>query len=525
MDPQFRHLTQSNIPATRAEASDIRELIFLEETSAFDIEDQINSILSYQTRPDYQHQILSALYSQRYQHYKHIRRYKSILSVVRRLPIEILAEIFLFCCIGPAFLPPSRTDPRLMLSHTSSRWRAIALGLPEMWNSVALLLSSRASVRYDEDWIRQSKMDSEMTVGIAKEWLGRAGSVQPLEIIWEYSVSIFGSEMLIRDILVPNSRRLRSMELHVPHDTFEFFMNSLRGPFPLLESLRVFLTPQLIGPNLWKQNSISIFTRSAPRLQHLVFDMPSFDSDSSLIRFPLSELTTLRLRCPDISTCHNIFDECPKLVECELVLVHHTIDDPMSSDDENTYITTMRHLRILRFLQVGATSRLMIDSFLQDLTLPALEDLSMPLPQSPDTFLEFASRSGITLSRLSLKLYTSPVSKENTLEAILQRMPYLPSLKLFGLSDYDLVFDMMSRSKLVPELQVLEVVFESDGSIVVDGLIATIESRKPRRVGTSKPCLRKATISLPSPHNYSLPTDAWRRDGLDVEVIETQPID
>ncbi|KAJ7643396.1 hypothetical protein DFH06DRAFT_598683 [Mycena polygramma] len=70
----------------------------------------------------------------------------AILSPLRRMPPEVLSEIFCWT------LPPARNvglHPRVgvshspwVLTHISSRWRAIALSNPSLWSLVAIVYTA-----------------------------------------------------------------------------------------------------------------------------------------------------------------------------------------------------------------------------------------------------------------------------------------------------------------------------------------------------------------------------------------------
>ncbi|KAJ7474142.1 hypothetical protein FB451DRAFT_992314, partial [Mycena latifolia] len=58
---------------------------------------------------------------------------KGVLSPIRRIPSELLAENFLLCCDGTF----SSADPRYvptLLGHVSSRWRHFSRGSPRLWD-------------------------------------------------------------------------------------------------------------------------------------------------------------------------------------------------------------------------------------------------------------------------------------------------------------------------------------------------------------------------------------------------------
>ncbi|KAJ7691917.1 hypothetical protein B0H17DRAFT_909307, partial [Mycena rosella] len=58
---------------------------------------------------------------------------KSILSPLRRMPIEVLGEIFSWTLPSVRDAVAESISP-WVLGHISSRWRAIALSTPSLWS-------------------------------------------------------------------------------------------------------------------------------------------------------------------------------------------------------------------------------------------------------------------------------------------------------------------------------------------------------------------------------------------------------
>ncbi|KAK0462135.1 hypothetical protein IW261DRAFT_1614065 [Armillaria novae-zelandiae] len=64
---------------------------------------------------------------------------KKILSPCRRLPNELLTNIFIHCSLRDRYRSP--LDPRALhwtLSHVCRKWREVAIGTPEIWSHIQL---------------------------------------------------------------------------------------------------------------------------------------------------------------------------------------------------------------------------------------------------------------------------------------------------------------------------------------------------------------------------------------------------
>ncbi|KAJ6563604.1 hypothetical protein DFH09DRAFT_477879 [Mycena vulgaris] len=103
-----------------------------------------------------------------------LNAHKSIVSPIRRLPPELLGEIFSFSVHATYSLrgvsgPPCRRAPWL-LAHVCSRWAAVALASPVLWTMVSLDLdrlkaAEDGAVSMTNVWLERSK-DLPMTLRI-----------------------------------------------------------------------------------------------------------------------------------------------------------------------------------------------------------------------------------------------------------------------------------------------------------------------------------------------------------------------
>ncbi|KAJ7154060.1 hypothetical protein C8R46DRAFT_808430, partial [Mycena filopes] len=63
---------------------------------------------------------------------------QSLLTPIRRLPSEILVEIFQLCWILQRAMTTLAHGPILTLSQVCIRWHSVALGTPSLWNDIVL---------------------------------------------------------------------------------------------------------------------------------------------------------------------------------------------------------------------------------------------------------------------------------------------------------------------------------------------------------------------------------------------------
>ncbi|KAK7464363.1 hypothetical protein VKT23_006530 [Stygiomarasmius scandens] len=120
--------------------------------------EQIPSILKakrlQQNLDRYNHEIeklsdmLAALRAQRDNLQHDMDQYKAVISPARRIPIEVLTDIFSFCCFdggNHAYSLEISTGrvfvPTLILSQTCSLWRNIVKALPKLWSRLSINLA------------------------------------------------------------------------------------------------------------------------------------------------------------------------------------------------------------------------------------------------------------------------------------------------------------------------------------------------------------------------------------------------
>ncbi|EEB92742.1 hypothetical protein MPER_08704, partial [Moniliophthora perniciosa FA553] len=67
----------------------------------------------------------------------------SFISAIRRLPVELIANIFSIFCDAEPYSLLTRHDEHIhtapiVLSQVSSRWRRIAHSMPDLWNTISV---------------------------------------------------------------------------------------------------------------------------------------------------------------------------------------------------------------------------------------------------------------------------------------------------------------------------------------------------------------------------------------------------
>lgn len=148
--------------------------------------------------------ILDGLVSKRDKLKHFVDAHKALISPVRRLPPEILQEIFVRCLSTTRNSVMHNSEPPMLLTEVCSDWRRIALATPALWSSLHLVLSNTNS----------SEKSPPKQFAAAKAWLKRSGSfllsVSLYDASWDYSLSRF------IEFLDPVIHRCRTLEFVAP---------------------------------------------------------------------------------------------------------------------------------------------------------------------------------------------------------------------------------------------------------------------------------------------------------------------
>ncbi|KZP25040.1 hypothetical protein FIBSPDRAFT_929587 [Athelia psychrophila] len=401
--------------------------------------------------------------------------YAPLVSIIRRVPREILSEIFLY------FRPDEQTrdtpDLRrsiILISHVCQSWRNVALSTPQLWSTIIVNLGPR---------------DAQRKLDCAKAWIERSRQY-PLSI----SISCLmpnrsakaWKELL--DILIPHSHRWRSAKIL----TWTDYLSGLNGHIPKLESLDI-----RIGGHSQKD---------------------AFDISPSLRQ--------LRLTHCNPGICG--VSDCLKLIQAMTNLVSFTVALHYDPGLEWPPPYRREHrMEYLSNLSISATCG--IDKFLKALVLPALaefqfcnglsgSDGALPLEDdcvwANEEFISLITRSSSPLKSLIIRNRPDMDTVTEDVGQLLQCMPELEHLELLAEDGEDSHYTQCIQSFLtyspntpgpclVPRLQSVVLLLEDSADIdwklkAMDGFIQMVESRwkADNDLGSGGPIERITVLEL-----------------------------
>ncbi|KAJ7248468.1 hypothetical protein C8J57DRAFT_1358328 [Mycena rebaudengoi] len=266
---------------------------------------------------DFLESSLATLRQQRQAVEHHIQQHLFILSPIRRLPFDLLGEIFSWTLPDGLFSSMDMSLSPWVLTRVSSRWRNVSVSLPSLWSNIS---------------IRESDRHPSLLLLLSAQ-LQRSGSY-PLAISLEYG----HNEAL--ESLVCHSNRWHTISVTM-HQRMIPLLNQTAGRLPLLRSV-----------THRGAQDISHFTafQTAPHLRHVY-------TSNSTLPAPYAQLVRLNQPAPQT---------LPEAAGLRLAhnLIELTLRNTRPLEDIGTVeLPRLRRLRV--------HDGLVLDS----LVLPVLEDI------------------------------------------------------------------------------------------------------------------------------------------------------
>ncbi|KAJ3502616.1 hypothetical protein NLJ89_g8805 [Agrocybe chaxingu] len=320
-----------------------------------------------------------------------ITKYETILSPIRRVPADILGEIFGHCLPthrNPLFLS---SEAPILPSHVCRSWRAAALSTPSLWARLHVSFPGVAPELEGEspDVLSNGTTHTNSTLALyprimkrrsdaVKEWLARSGA-SPLSLsilsyttFPEYLAEIIHSATeMVLDVIAPSCDRWREIELTMPLDLYQKFEAKFASnKFLSLRHTRMSLDGPVYklfgGDNIPSPPSIALL--SARNLEGVFLSLPVVEAfnfsylDKHNGMAPIwGQLTRLFL--------HTMISDrdlppflraCPRLVNCGLSTYasshEHQLAPTVISDFQDGKDICLPHLQTFKITDAGSPS-------------------------------------------------------------------------------------------------------------------------------------------------------------------------
>ncbi|KAF8968486.1 hypothetical protein BDZ97DRAFT_1915951 [Flammula alnicola] len=330
MDPSpFASRIGTNYAATDEEIIQLTQLLS-EPTSKLDM---------LQKEIDRVHCLLEDL-SNRHEALSHeIENHRALMSPIRRLPVDVIQEIFAHCLPMEHNPIISRHECPILLTQICSGWRSIALSTASLWASIHIPIPVPTNVvsgyytptpAWDQLTERQPLLDAAKRRATAvKEWLGRSGACSLNITVYEREHSTpLEIYNIIIDAFIGLASRWGKISFETPAANLERIAALSVTDVPMLHSLSIRGRSIHSGfqpdpnPNIvfWSKSGIL----KAPRLRDISYSLVT----ENFTAFPLnwSQLTSISLHgiawpaapYTSISKIAWILESCPRLISCRL---------------------------------------------------------------------------------------------------------------------------------------------------------------------------------------------------------------
>ncbi|KAF9066694.1 hypothetical protein BDP27DRAFT_1449576 [Rhodocollybia butyracea] len=335
-------------------------------------------------------------------HAVEIASLQNIVSPIRRMPPEIVSEIFRAYCA--------------MDSGNAAH------ATPKLWSEIRV---------QREGYRAPNAADSD----IATQWLSRSGDL-PLDLNISLRMGYRGN---ISQAFLAFSHRIRSLEVCLPMEHFEPFIHLPKSSFPSLETLIVDFRnrdPFYFSEELQSQHpsGIEIFSDSR-QLKYVEFTEAGDSCLLENIKFPPDAVTSLKIAaygcCLDqfLSLYFDTVRGMNQLVHCKIEFPRRQFE-----------ISDTSKPIILPFLQSLSLSEPNVDTgyavaFFRCLYAPLLKDLHLGHESQSHTELvkqlaEFRARSAVSLSSLHLSYFLGDIISGEDLIPLVAAFPSICILRI-----------------------------------------------------------------------------------------------
>ncbi|KAJ6505827.1 hypothetical protein C8R47DRAFT_1315994 [Mycena vitilis] len=372
---------------------------------------------------------------------------RSLFSPIRRLPTEIITEIFALCSPGQvSFFDPMEETPGdmfgrssqshlLRLSQASSHWRDIIMQTPWLWATIAVDCPEPGG-------------QAKRTTALLSRSLERSGSC--LLAVGCIGNSMDGGAL---ELLAQHSARWQTADIYLNKAAADS-LSSSRGNFSNLKRLKI----GGFGPRSNLFSTASKLTHVTLAIsQGMVPDLPWAELRQVDFYFlhqdPSEILSVLTIMGACSSGC--VFN----VYRLDLGLLAH--QPPLAA--------VVSDIQALSLSLDGSRARL--GEILKALTLPRLQKLTIwsCFHWPRDHFPAFASQSSFPSGLTSLSLHDTVIS-EDDLAACLSEMDALAELFIQDFSENVLVTGMLVTHMLVTDSLLRRLTWTADSSCLVPHL-------------------------------------------------------
>ncbi|KAJ7167950.1 hypothetical protein C8R46DRAFT_258854 [Mycena filopes] len=374
------HLLESNDPPLEPEIPIIRSIIAAQQDSLTSLDIEIHDM-----------QIaLAQLLARRDASAKMLLKYQAITSAVRRVPSELVCEIFALTLEGKG-PDQAGVKPPWRLGHICRSWRRSALQYSLLWNQIEIPTESTES-------FNPSMLETQLLRS------ARAS----LDVLWLAEV-----EAPPLDLVLAHSPRWHSLCLHVDEEDDEMLnrLHRVNGRLDRLEILELVKAHGTVIPDVFQD---------AQALRQVILTDWEFHYPSPVAQIPWAQITRYRGMYSWQRQLQILAAAAPSLRECAVAYDHLMQTESLIDEDDAPPIVLPQLRRICTASP----------DLLRRLTAPLLDTIYSVyhsdnlVPLLPP----FISRSACTIT--TLVLMHCGISPDSDLVAVLRSLPSLTYLAI-----------------------------------------------------------------------------------------------
>ncbi|KIM45373.1 hypothetical protein M413DRAFT_338931 [Hebeloma cylindrosporum] len=330
-----------------------------------------------------------------------VRTHKAILASARRLPTELMVEIFRYYIENMEHSDLSEYTLPWALAHVCRRWRQVAINTPMLWKSLPpiRLVGGMQKTELKRHIVRLSTL------------LERS-STEPISFFLSKSLTPQLDDAILA-LLFEHSERWERISLDISEDVCAHFAR-VKGRLSSLSSLTL---------RIHREGRLHVdMFEIAPKLRDVNL---ASDPWSGVFRLPWSQLTDFTDETTGFDCLTTVLSSSAARLRSLKFIANYSWIIPGHPSDANP--TT---LPVLKSLYLQTPKRTDLRTLLNRFTAPALQDLGLRL-FGPHTYIpeirDLINRSGCSNSLRTLMLHT-----DETLwvDSVFKLVPFLTALDI-----------------------------------------------------------------------------------------------
>ncbi|KAJ7441743.1 hypothetical protein FB451DRAFT_1150512 [Mycena latifolia] len=251
----------------------------------------------------------------------YVDAHRALISPVRRLPLDIIQEIFVACLPTHRNCIMSAVEAPVLLGRICSSWRSISLSTPRLWSRLHIV---EPTCPYNAPPVFKEKLAQRLET--TKMWLGRSGRC-PLSVSLQSTFNNTGfasatQNQFIQDLL-PFTSRWEHISFTAMFSSLKTMIHLTPADVPMLKSVTITEIQEDIAATT-RYNSMGFL--HGPNISSFNFEGSSFSPLELSLRW--DRLTNLSIaekwssEAPFMTSERTlqVFSRCPQLRTCRILV-------------------------------------------------------------------------------------------------------------------------------------------------------------------------------------------------------------